>query len=127
MNLQYESSLRKKYGTYLIWTAGIAIIELIVGALAKDMTMLDFAAVATTVLPAFFWAVREQFKQSDAATANETLKGKAEKVSKKVGSKGCEDFELRKAHAGIPRCDLPATRRKPFDLSARLQAYAHRV
>lgn len=96
MNLQYDSSLRRKYGTYLIWIAGIAVIGLIVGAAVKDMKMLDFAAVATTVSPAIFWAIREQFRQSAAASANETLKGEAEKFLEKVGTEGCEDLECEK-------------------------------
>lgn len=96
MNLQYDSSLRRKYGRYLIWTAGIAGIGLIIGAAVKNMTMLDFAAVATTVSPAIFWALREQFRQSDAATANETLKGEAEKFLEKMRTEDCEDLECEK-------------------------------
>jgi hypothetical protein len=96
MNLQYDSSLRRKYGTYLISTAGIAIIGLIVAAAAKDMKMLDIAAVATTVSPAIFWAVREQFRQSDAAATNETLKGEAEKFLDRVATDGCDELKCEK-------------------------------
>lgn len=79
MNLQYDASLRKKYGTYLIWGAGFLFIALILGAVARDLKLIDFAAVAATASPAIFWAIREQLRQSDSAAANEILKGEAEK------------------------------------------------
>jgi hypothetical protein len=96
MNLQYDASLRKKYGAYLIWGAGILFIALIVGAAAKDLKLIDFAAVAATVSPAIFWAIREQFRQSDSAAANETLKGEAEKFLDAVRTSGCDDAECDK-------------------------------
>lgn len=96
MNLQYDASLRRKYGTYLIWLTAIALIALIAGAAAKNLKMLDFAAVAATVSPAIFWAVREQFRQSDAAATNEILKSEAEKFLEKVRSEGCEELECEK-------------------------------
>lgn len=96
INLQYDASLRRKYGTYLIWGAGIAFIALIVGAVVKDLKLIDFAAVAATVSPAIFWAIREQFRQSDAAAANETLKGDAEKFLEAVRTNGCDDAECEK-------------------------------
>ena len=74
MNLQYGRRLTEEehYGTYLIWVAGIVSIALIFGAVAKDLRLIDFVAVAATVSPAIFWAIREQFRQSDTAATNET-------------------------------------------------------
>ncbi|WP_298253210.1 S-4TM family putative pore-forming effector [Bradyrhizobium sp.] len=96
MNLQYDASLRRKYGTYLIWGAGILFIALIVGAVVKDVKLIDFAAVAATISPAIFWAVREQFRQSDSATANEILKSEAEKFLESVRTARCDDAECEK-------------------------------
>jgi len=96
MNLQYDALLRKKYGTYLIWGAGLSVIALIVGSAMRDLKLLDFVAIATTVSPAIFWAVREQFRQSDAAATNETLKGEAEKYLASVKTNGCDDAECEK-------------------------------
>jgi hypothetical protein len=96
MNLQYDASLRKKYGTYLILGAGILLIALIVGAAAKDLRLIDFAAVAATVSPAIFWAIRENFRQSDSAATNEILKGEAEKFLESVRTSGCDDSECEK-------------------------------
>jgi hypothetical protein len=93
MNLQYDASLRKKYGIYLIQGAGIVFIALILGAVAKDLKLIDFAAIAATVSPAIFWAMREQFRQSDAAATNEILKGEAEKFLESIRTNGCGDSE----------------------------------
>lgn len=96
MNLQYDASLRKKYGTYLIWSAGIVFIALICGAVAKNLRLLDFAAVAATVSPAIFWAIREQFRQSDSNATNKVLKGDTEKYMESVRTDGCDDAECEK-------------------------------
>lgn len=96
MNLQYDSSLRKKYGTYLIRGACIAFVVLTVGAVAKDLKLIDFAAVAATISPAIFWAIREHFRQSDSAKTNEILKGEAEKFLESVRTTGCDDVECEK-------------------------------
>lgn len=96
MNLQYDASLRQKYGTYLIWGAGMLLIVLVLGAVVKDLKLIDFAAVAATVSPAIFWAIREQFRQSDSATTNETLKGDAERFLESVRTSGCDDAECEK-------------------------------
>lgn len=93
MNLQYDASLRRKYGMFLVAAVVVALIGLIVGAAAKDLKMLDVAAVATTVSPAMFWALREHYRQTDAATNNEALKGEAEKFLDIVRVGGCDDLE----------------------------------
>ena len=46
--------------------------------------------------PAIFWAIRERFRQSDSAAANETLKGEAEKFLDAVRASGCDDAECDK-------------------------------
>ncbi|MCG6205838.1 S-4TM family putative pore-forming effector [Rhodopseudomonas sp. HC1] len=96
MNLHYDSSLRKKYGAYLIAGAIASLFALLVGAVAKDLKLIDSAAVAATISPAIFWAIREHFRQSDSATANETLKGEAEKFLDSVRTSGCDDAECER-------------------------------
>ncbi|WP_051000260.1 S-4TM family putative pore-forming effector [Bradyrhizobium diazoefficiens] len=93
MNLQYDASLRRKYGTYLIFGACISFVALTVGAVVEDLKLIDFAAVAATISPAMFWAIREHFRQSDSAKANETLKGEAEKFLESIRRSGCDDAE----------------------------------
>ena len=96
MNLQYDASLRRKYGAYLIWSAGMFFIALIVGAVVKDLRLIEFAALAATLSPAIFWAIREQFRQSDSAATNEILKGEAEKFLESVRTSGSDDAECDK-------------------------------
>ncbi|MET3225848.1 hypothetical protein ABIF35_006635 [Bradyrhizobium japonicum] len=96
MNLQYDASLRKKYGTYLISGAGILFITLIIVAVVKDLKLIDSAAIAATISPAIFWAIREHFRQSDSAATNEILKVEAEKFLDSVRANGCDDAECDK-------------------------------
>lgn len=96
MNLQYDASLRRKYGTYLISGAGILFITLIIAAVANDLKLIDSAAIAATISPAIFWAIREHFRQSDSAATNEILKGEAEKFLDSVRANGCDDAECDK-------------------------------
>jgi len=44
----------------------------------EDPRLIDFAAVAATISPALFGAILEQFRQSDFAKTNDTLKDEAE-------------------------------------------------
>lgn len=96
MNLQYDASLRKKYGAYLICGAGISFMALIIGAVTEDFKLIDFAAVAATISPAIFWAIREQFRQSDSATTNQILKDEAEKFMESIRTGRCDDSECEK-------------------------------
>lgn len=96
MNLQYDASLRRKYGTYLIVGACITFVAMIVGSVVEDLKLIDFAAVAATISPAIFWAIREHFRQSDSAATNEILKGEAEKFLEGVRTSGCDDAECGK-------------------------------
>jgi hypothetical protein len=93
MNLQYDASLRRTYGKLLILGAVVALVGFIVGTVLRDLKLLEFIAVATTVSPALVWAVREQFRQSDAAAANEILKNEAEKLLDQVDAGACPDTE----------------------------------
>lgn len=96
MNLQYDASLRRKYGTYLISGAGILFVTLMIAAVANDLKLIDSAAIAATISPAIFWAIREHFRQSDSAATNEILKGEAETFLDSVRATGCDDAECDK-------------------------------
>jgi hypothetical protein len=90
-NLWYDMSLRRSYSNLLIWCAVVVFLGLIVGSVAMKLTMLDFVAVAATASPALLWVVREQFRQSDAADAGETLKSDAERLFDDVKSGACSE------------------------------------
>jgi hypothetical protein len=92
-NLWYDMSLRRSYRNLLICCAVVVFLGLIVGSAAMKLTMLDFVAVAATAAPALLWVVREQFRQSDAADAGETLKSDAERLFDEVKSGICSEAE----------------------------------
>jgi hypothetical protein len=83
-NLWYDSGLRRRYRRWLaIFAVEIALL-LFIAALATNMSMLDFVALITTAAPAFVWAIRENFRQADAADAIEILKGEAESLCERT-------------------------------------------
>lgn len=77
----------------LICCAVAVFLGLIVGSVAMKLTMLDFVVIAATVAPALLWVVREQFRQSDAADAGDTLKSDAERLFDDVKSGACSEAE----------------------------------
>jgi hypothetical protein len=74
----------------------VTIICLLVGAAWENLSLLEFIAAAATVSPALSWAIREQFRQSDAAEAGEALKREAEKLLEEVRSGGLVEAECDK-------------------------------
>jgi hypothetical protein len=96
MNLWYDASLRRSYGKLLVGCVVFVMLGLIVGAVAADLRLLDFVAIATTAAPAMIWAVREQYRQSDTADAVETLKGEAEKLLDQAKAGLCGEVECER-------------------------------
>jgi hypothetical protein len=74
----------------------VVVLCLILGAVAANLRLLDFVATATTAAPALIWAVREQFRQSDAADAVETLKSEAEKILDQTKTGLCDEAECER-------------------------------
>lgn len=92
-NLWYDMSLRRSYSNLLTWCAVVVFLGLIVGSAAMKLTLLDFVAVAAAIAPALLWVVREQFRQSDAADAGETLKSDAERLFDELKFGSCSAAE----------------------------------
>ena len=46
--------------------------------------------------PALIWAIRERFRQSDAAESIETVMGEAEKLLEQAKSRQCDDAECER-------------------------------
>ena len=93
-NLWYDSSLRRAYGTLIVWFAVTVTIGFVVAALALNLRFLDL--VTTAIVPAspiLIWAIRERFRQKDTADAQERLKGEAEFFWDRVKEGGCDDSE----------------------------------
>jgi hypothetical protein len=77
-NLWYDSHIRRFYGKLLVVCAFQLPFLLFVASLMANLSMVDFVAVITTAAPVMIWAVRENFRQSDAADAIELLKSEGE-------------------------------------------------
>ncbi len=95
-NLWYDSSLRRRYGKLLIGVVTVVIVLLIVVAAVRNLTVMDFVAVAAAVSPAVIWAVRERFRQSDAAESIETVMGEAEKLLEEAKGGQCDDAKCER-------------------------------
>jgi hypothetical protein len=80
-NLWYDGTLRRIYAGSIISAAAIATIGLLAWGALANMPLLDLVAtVVTPSVPVLIWALREQFRQRDAAQKNETLKGHVERL-----------------------------------------------
>jgi hypothetical protein len=80
-NLWYDATLRRVYAGSIITVASIAALGLALLGAWANMPLLDFVAtVLTPAVPVLIWALREQFRQRDAAQKNETLKAQAEQI-----------------------------------------------
>jgi hypothetical protein len=95
-NLWYDSLLRRRYGKILIGIVTAVIVLLIVVAAVRNLTVMDFVAVAATVSPAVIWAIRERFRPSDAAESIETVMGEAEKLLEQAKAGQCDDAECER-------------------------------
>lgn len=91
-NLWYDSSLRRQLGDWLAWATILILAVLLVAGLAMN---LDLSAFAITLLapatPFVAWAIRERFRQIDAASAIEMIKAEAEDMwARAAGGKADE-------------------------------------
>jgi hypothetical protein len=95
-NLWYDSSLRRSYGKILVCLVVIVVLLLVLVASIRDLPFLDLVAVAATVSPTVIWAVRERYRQLDAADSVETIMGEAEKLLEQARSGGRSDTEYER-------------------------------
>ncbi len=81
-NLWYDSSLRRRLGDWLGIAVGIVLFVILLIGLAGHLTLADFSIVLLApATPFVSWAIRERFRQVDAAAAIEVIKGEAENMT----------------------------------------------
>ncbi|MES2443943.1 MAG: S-4TM family putative pore-forming effector [Pseudomonadota bacterium] len=89
-NLWYDSSLRKRLADGLLIASLVVVVLGLVIGLAMHF---DVEAFATTLVapatPFLAWSIRERYRQSDAASAIETIKSEAEDVWKLAAAGTC--------------------------------------
>ena len=92
-NLWYDSELRRRYARILVASSVILPLVLFCTALATGLKVVDLATLLTPAAPVLVWALRENFRQLDAAQAIESLKGEAEKLFDAAKTGGCDEAE----------------------------------
>lgn len=84
-NISYDSRLRKKYGSALLYGAIILGILLSLTGLAFKLDLSELLlSVCVPFAPVLNWTLREHRKQVDTSTALSTLKAEFEKVWEKA-------------------------------------------
>ncbi|MBV1834472.1 S-4TM family putative pore-forming effector [Novacetimonas pomaceti] len=93
-NLWYDATLRERYGSLLLFAAlAIAILLFAVG-LVTNLSIDDFVVtIFVPCAPILSWALRDSFKQRDAADAQKMARSEAETLWGLAISGGCSDDE----------------------------------
>lgn len=93
-NLWYDATLRERYGNFLLIAALSIVLALIAAGLAVNLTFTDFVVtILAPSAPLLSWALRDSFKQRDAAEAQKTARSEAESLWELAIADGCEDDE----------------------------------
>jgi hypothetical protein len=97
--LVYDSGLRRPYAIAALSFAAAAFFGLVFVAVLGDVTLEGLAlSVFAPVAPLVTWAVREFFRHSEAADANDKLRSKVEKICEDA-IRGEHTVEVCTAHA----------------------------
>lgn len=81
-NLWYDSSLRRRLGDWLGFAVGVVLGAILLIGLAGQLSLADFSIVLLApATPFVSWAIRERFRQADAAAAIEVIKAEAENMT----------------------------------------------
>ena len=77
-NLWYDSALRRGYAKALWAGAILASAILTITAGVQGLDLLNFVLSIVPAAPLMIWAIREALRQTDAAAANDMLRGEVE-------------------------------------------------
>jgi hypothetical protein len=93
-NLWYDAMLRERYGNLLLLTAVVIVIGLISAGLAANLPFADFVVtILAPCAPLLSWALRDAFKQRDAADAQKMARSEAEALWDMAITGGCAEKE----------------------------------
>lgn len=93
-NLWYDAMLRERYGDLLLLTAVVIVIGLISAGLAANLPFADFVVtILAPCAPLLSWALRDAFKQRDAAEAQKTARSEADALWERAVSGSCAENE----------------------------------
>jgi hypothetical protein len=90
-NLRYDVELRRLYGMALVVIAWIIAASLVAIGWLIELPFTDFVATAITpAAPVLIWALRDRFRQRDAAEALQAIKGEAEALFEDIRVGRCD-------------------------------------
>lgn len=93
-NLWYDATLRERYGNLLLIGAVAIVIALVLAGLAANLPFADFVVtILAPCAPLLSWALRDAFKQRDAADAQKTARAEAEALWDLAITGGCAEDE----------------------------------
>lgn len=93
-NLWYDAALRERYGNLLLMAAVAIAIGLVSAGLAANLPFADFVVtILAPCAPLLSWALRDAFKQRDAADAQKTARSEAEALWDLATTGGCAEIE----------------------------------
>ena len=93
-NLWYDATLRERYSNVLLVVALFIVLALVAVGLIANLTLTDFVVtILSPCAPLLSWALRDAFRQRDAADAQKTARGEAEALWELVIDGGCTDEE----------------------------------
>jgi hypothetical protein len=93
-NVSYDSALRRHYAMVLVITVFILSAAIFTFGIANSKSLADVVVTALVPpAPILIWALREYFRQKDAAEANDTIQKESEAVLKEVLAGGCPEPE----------------------------------
>lgn len=91
-NLRYDSRLRRSYSVLLVAVSAIIFGILFAIGLVLRLSLMDFAVtILTPAAPTMIWAIRDFYRQRDAAEALEFIKAEAEAVWEQAIAGGCRE------------------------------------
>lgn len=93
-NLWYDATLRERYSNVLLIGAVVIVLALVAAGLAANLLFTDFVVtILAPSAPLLSWALRDAYKQRDAADAQKIARAEAEALWELVTAGGCDDGE----------------------------------
>lgn len=93
-NVSYDSALRRHYATMLVVAVFILSAAIFAFGIANSKSLVDVVVTALVPpAPILIWALREYFRQKDAAEANDTIQKESEAILNRVLGGGCPEPE----------------------------------
>lgn len=93
-NVSYDSALRRHYAIVLVTAVSLLSAAIFIFGIVNSQSLADVVVTALVPpAPILIWALREHFRQKDAAEANDAIQKESEAVLKQMLSVGCPEPE----------------------------------